>query len=149
MESTQQKFDSLIYKDFAAYQELSPGDKKFFDKLFDYLIYYGEISWSNNKLCELLGENESTLEKRLKRLEQAQLILREVSKQCFNGVWKTVDRIIRLNPFHFQFNFNSFAHRIFVDYLFHKQSEPILKRYLEMPYEEFIKAFGKVKVVTP
>ena len=118
-------------------------------KLFDYLIYYGEISWSNNKLCELLGENESTLEKRLKRLEQAQLILREVSKQCFNGVWKTVDRIIRLNPFHFQFNFNSFAHRIFVDYLFHKQSEPILKRYLEMPYEEFIKAFGKVKVVTP
>lgn len=149
MESTQERFDNLIYKDFVAYQKLSPGDKAFFDKLFSYLIYYGEITWSNNKLCELLGENESTLEKRLRRLEQSQLILREISKQCINGVWRTVDRIIRLNPFHFQFNFNSMAHRIFVDYLFHKQTEPILRKYLDMPYKDFIKAFGEVKVIIP
>lgn len=146
MESTQKRFDSLIYKDFVAYQELSPGDQLFFDKLFDYLIYYGEINWSNSKICVALGETESTLEKRLKRVEEARLILRETSKQYSHGVWRTVDRIIRLNPFHFQFDFNTMAHRIFVNYLFHKQTEPILNKYLEMPYDEFIKAFGKVKV---
>ena len=149
MESVQTKFDSMIYKDFVAYQELSPGDQLFFDNLFDVLIYLGPINWSNRKLSEMLGESESTLEKRLNRLEKAQLIWRETSKQCEHGKWKTVDRIIKLNPFHFQFDFNTMAHKIFCDYLFHKKTSPILAQYLKMPYDEFIKVYGKVKVVNP
>lgn len=147
MQTTRQKFDSLIYTDFIEYVELSPKDQVFFDKLFNYLIYHGEISWSNSKLCDMLGENESNLEKRLYRLEKAGLIERDVQKRCDNGVWKTVARNIRLNPFHFQFDFNSMAHRIFCNYIFHKQTEHILNKYLDMPYEEFIKAYAKVKVV--
>ena len=147
METTREKFESLVYTDFEEYINLSDGDKEFFDKLFKYLIYYGEINWSNKKLSELLGTSESTLEKRLKRLEKSQLILRETSKQCEYGKWRTVDRIIRLNPFYFQFDFNTMAHRIFCDYIFHQQTSYILKKYLDMPYEEFIKAYGKVKVV--
>ena len=69
MESTKERFDSLIYTDFESYIALSDGDKEFFDKLFKVLIYYGEINWSNRKLSELLGTSESTLEKRLSRLE--------------------------------------------------------------------------------
>ena len=147
METTREKFESLVYTDFEEYINLSDGDKEFFDKLFKYLIYYGEINWSNKKLSELLGTSESTLEKRLKRLEKSQLILRETSKQCEYGKWRTVDRIIRLNPFYFQFDFNTMAHRIFCDYIFYQQTSHILKKYLDMPYEEFIKAYGKVKVV--
>ena len=145
-ESTKSKFDRFIYKDSEEYQALSPGDQVFFDRLFNVLIYYGEINWSNKKLSEMLGESESTLEKRLNRLDKSRLIIREVSKQCDHGVWRTVDRVIRLNPFHFPFDFNSVAYRIFCNYLFHQQTEPILQRYLEMPYEEFIKVYGKVKV---
>ena len=147
MGTTKEKFDSLVYTDFEEYIALSDGDKVFFDNLFKYLIYYGEINWSNRKLSELLGVSESTLEKRLNRLEKSKLILREISKQCEYGKWRTVDRIIRLNPFHFQFDFNTMAHRIFCDYIFHQQTAHILKKYLDMPYEEFIKVYGKVKVV--
>ena len=147
MESTKEKFDSLIYTEFEEYMELSPGDKKFFDNLFSVLIYFGEINWSNKKLSEMLGESESTLEKRLSRLERSKLIIREVSKQCDFGKWRTVDRVIRLNPFHFQFDFNTMAHKIFCDYLFHTKTAHILSKYLEMPYDEFIKAYGKVRVV--
>lgn len=147
MTTTKDKFDSLIYTDFEEYINLSDGDKVFFDNLFKYLIYYGEINWSNRKLSELLGTTESTLEKRLKRLEKSQLILRETSRQLEYGKWRTVDRIIRLNPFYFQFDFNTMAHRIFCDYIFHQQTSHILEKYLNMPYEDFIKAYGKVKVV--
>lgn len=147
--TTMEKFDSLIYKDFESYMELSSSDQLFFDKLFDVLIYYGQINWSNKKISELLGESESTLEKRLNRLEKSQLILRETSKQCEYGKWRTVERLIRLNPFHFQFDFNTMAHKIFCDYHFHKKTESILDKYLSMDYNEFIKAYGKVKVVTP
>lgn len=145
METTREKFDRLIYQEFEAYQELSPGDKYCFDKLFEILMYQGSITWCNAKLSSYLSESESTVEKRLKRLEEAKLINREVSKQCINGVWRTTDRIITLNEYHFKFDFDTLAHRVFVDYLFHKQTEKILSRYLEMPYDEFINAFGKVK----
>ena len=91
MESTKERFDSLIYTDFESYIALSDGDKEFFDKLFKVLIYYGEINWSNRKLSELLGISESTLEKRLSRLEKSQLILRETSKQKEYGKWRTVE----------------------------------------------------------
>ena len=72
--------------------------------------------------------------------------MRETSKQCFNGKWKTVDRIIKLNPLNFQFDYNTMAHRVYVNYMFMKQTEKILNRYLAMPYDEFIKAFGTVVV---
>ena len=145
MESVKEKFDKFIYKDFIAYQQLSDGDKLCFDKLFEILMYQGSITWCNSKLASFLSESESTVEKRLKRLEDAKLIDREVSKQCINGVWRTVDRIIKLHQYHFNYDFESMAHRIFTDYLFHKQTSEILNRYLEMNYDEFIKTFGKVK----
>ena len=147
MESTKEKFDTLLYKDIEAYQELSPGDKLCFDKLFDILIYQGSITWCNAKLSAYLSESESTVEKRLKRLEEAKLINREVSKQCINGMWRTTDRIISLNEYHFEFDFKSMAHYIFKNYLFLKQSEKILNRYLEMPYKEFIEKYKNVRVV--
>ena len=146
METTKEKFDKMIYTDFVDYQNLSDGDKACFDKLFEYLIYHGTITWSNEKLSSILGETESTLEKRLNRLEKANMIMRETSKQCFNGKWKTVDRIIKLNPLNFQFDYNTMAHMVYVNYMFMKQTEKILNRYLAMPYDEFIKAFGTVVV---
>ena len=147
-ESTKSKFDKFIYKDSDEYQSLSPGDQLFFDKLFNILIYQGEIKWSNKKLSAMLGESESTLEKRLNRLDKSRLIIRETSKIREHGVYRTVDRVIRLNPFHFPFDFNSVAYRIFCNYLFHQQTEPILNKYLKMPYKEFVKKYGEVKVTT-
>ena len=146
METVREKFEKFIYKDFEAYQELSDGDKKCFDELFMILMYQGSITWSNQKLSSYLNESESTLEKRLKRLEEAKLITREVSKQCFNGEWRTVDRIITLNQYHFDFDFQSMAHLIFTQYLFYKQTTPILEKYLELPYEQFKEVFKNVKV---
>ena len=147
MESVKERFDKFLYKDLEAYEKLSDADQVFFDKLFSYLIYYGEINWSNRKLCDMTGENESTLEKRLKRLEKATLITREVSKQCINGVWKTVDRIIKLNPFNFEFDYNSMAHRIFVNYLFMQKTEFVMEKYLSMDFNDFKKVYGEIKVV--
>lgn len=147
METTRQRFDSLTYKDLIDYVNLSEGDKYCFDKLFNVLIFQGSINWSNQKLANILGEKESTLEKRLKRLEQARLIVRDANKiRDEFGIWHTVDRTIKLNPVNFQFDFDTMAHRIYTDYLFHKQTEEILDRYLDMPFEEFIKVFGKIKV---
>ena len=147
METVREKFDKFIYKDFIAYQELSDGDKKCFDELFMILMYQGSITWSNQKLSSYLNESESTLEKRLKRLEEAKLITREVSKQCdINGNWRTVDRIITLNQYHFDFDFSTMAHQIFTQYLFYKQTTKILEKYLELPYEEFKESFGGIKV---
>lgn len=147
METTRQRFDSLTYKDLIDYVNLTEGDKYCFDKLFNVLIFQGTINWSNQKLANILGEKESTLEKRLKRLEQARLIVRDANKiRDEFGIWHTVDRTIKLNPVNFQFDFDTMAHRIYTDYLFHKQTEEILDRYLDMPFEEFIKVFGKIKV---
>ena len=148
METTKEKFDKITsYESFERYEQLSPGDKQFFDKLFHILIYQGSINWSNKKLSDITGESESTLEKRLKRLEESRLLIRETSKVCEYGKWRTVDRIIKLNPFYFQFDFNSMAHKIYCDYIFHKQTEKILKKYLEMDFDKFIKAYGKIKVM--
>lgn len=147
METTRQRFDSLTYKDLIDYVNLTEGDKYCFDKLFNVLIFQGTINWSNQKLANILGEKGSTLEKRLKRLEQARLIVRDANKiRDEFGIWHTVDRTIKLNPVNFQFDFDTMAHRIYTDYLFHKQTEEILDRYLDMPFEEFIKVFGKIKV---
>ena len=147
MGTVRERFENFLYKDLEAYEKLSASDKVFFDKLFNYLIYHSEINWSNRKLCDLMGENESTLEKRLKRLEKATLITREVSKQCINGVWRTVDRIIKLNPFNFEFDYNSMAHRIFVNYLFMQKTEFVMEKYLSMDFNDFKKVYGEIKVV--
>ena len=145
--TTKEKFDTLIYNDFAAYQELSEIDRVFFDKLFNILIFEGKITWSNDKLASILQKSVSTLEKQLARLEKSGLILRESSRYCDHGIWKTAERIIRLSPAFFDFDFNSHAHRIYLDYLYYEQTRGILEKYLNMEYSEFIRAFGKVKVV--
>ena len=147
-ESTRERFNSLTYKDLISYINLSDGDKTCFDKLFNVLIFQGSINWSNQKLALVVGENESTLEKRLKRLEKAQLIIRDANKiRDEFGRWHTVDRVIKLNPVNFQFDFDTMAHRIYTDWLFHMQTGEILDRYLEMPFNEFMKVYGNIKVV--
>lgn len=144
--TTREKFDSLIYTDFSSYQKLTAGDQEFFDFLFNVLIVEGKINWSNEKLSKVTNIPESTVEKRLKRIEDAGLIIRESSKQHINGVWKTVDRIIRLSPEYFGFDFNTMIHRLFCDYIFYKRISKVLETVLELPYEEFKEKFGRVKV---
>ena len=145
--TTREKFESISYQDLVSYQDLSDNDKKFFDKLFKILIYNGSINWSNQKLAKTMNETLSTVEKRLKRLEQASLILRESSRQCEFGQWRTVDRVISLNPIYFEFNYKSLTHKIYCDYLFHQYISNVLDKYLEMDYEEFKKVFNKIEVV--
>ena len=144
--TTREKFDSLFYKDFASYQSLSPGDQEFFDFLFNVLIVSGKINWSNEKLSSIINTPESTVEKRLKRVETAGLIIRETAKQQIHGVWRTVDRIIRLSPEYFEFDFNTAAHKFFCDYIFYKKNWKIMQALLEMPYEEFKEKFGRAKM---
>lgn len=146
MATTREQFDSLIYTDFATYQALSETDRAFFDKLFYMLILNGKINWSNEKISKVFGEPVSTIEKRLKRVEQAELIIRENKKAQVEGVWRTVERIIRLSPDYFGFDFNSLAYRLFCDYLFYSKNMKILNEILEMDYGEFKERFGKLKV---
>lgn len=140
-------FDSLKYTDFVGYVELSEGDKNFFDKIFYLLILQGSITWSNEKLAYMLNDKISTVEKRLSRLEKAGLILRETSREKQNGVWRTVDRVIRLSPQYFSFSFNTHAHKVYCDYLYYQKIDSIFSKILEMDVDEFLKTFGKMKVV--
>lgn len=144
MSSVKAEFETFLYMNLPAYDALSDGDKLFFDKLFKVLIKDGQITWSNSKLAAVLIETESTLEKRLKRIEDTGLIIRETSRICEFGKWRTVDRIISLNPDLFPFNYNSTAHNLFLQWMYIQSIEPTLDKILEMDYEEFQKKFGKV-----
>lgn len=144
MSSVKAEFENFMYKNLPAYDALSEADKGFFDKLFKVLIKDGNISWSNNKLAAVLIETESTLEKRLKRIEDTGLIIRETSRICEFGKWRTVDRIISLNPDLFPFTYNSTAHQLFLQWMYIQSIEGVLEKILDMDYEEFQKKFGKV-----
>lgn len=146
MATAREQFDSLIYTDFATYQSLSEGDRDFFDRLFYMLILNGKINWSNEKISKVFGVPVSTVEKRLRRIEQADLIIRENQRAQVDGVWRTVERVIRLSPDYFGFDFNSLAYRLFCDYIFYTKNLNIINTILEMDYEEFKERFGKLKV---
>lgn len=144
--TVKEKFDSLIYIDNYNYQMLSEKDKLFFDRLFRLIIFNGELNWSNDKLSNVLQEPVSTIEKRLKRVEEAGLILRESSRQQFEvGRWKTTDRIIRLNPGIFEFDFKSVAFKLYRDFIYYEKIGDVLDKVGSMDYEDFLKKLGKVK----
>lgn len=143
--TVKEKFDSLIYTDNYNYQILSEKDKLFFDRMFRLIIFNGEINWSNEKLSNVLQEPGSTIEKRLKRVEDAGLIIRESNRQFEFGRWKTTDRIIRLNPEVFEFDFKSVAFKLFKDYIYYEKIGSVLERVSSMEYDEFLKLLGKVR----
>lgn len=143
--TVKEKFDSLIYTDNYNYQSLSEKDKLFFDRLFRLIIFNGEINWSNEKLSHILQEPESTIEKRLKRVEDAGLILREANRQRELGRWKTTDRVIRLNPGLFDFDFKSVAFKLFRDFIYYERVGSVLERIGNMEYDGFLKLLGKVR----
>lgn len=143
--TVKEKFDSLIYTDNYNYQMLSEKDKLFFDKMFRIIIFNGEINWSNEKLSNVLQEPESTIEKRLKRVEEAGLIIRESNRQFEFGRWKTTDRIIRLNPAIFEFDFKSVAFKLFKDYLYYEKIGSVLERISSLEYDDFLNLLGKVR----
>lgn len=143
--TVKEKFDSLIYTDNYNYQLLSDKDKLFFDRLFRLIIFNGEINWSNEKLSHVLQEPGSTIEKRLKRVEEAGLIIRESNRQFEFGRWKTTDRIIRLNPKLFEFDFKSVAFKLFKDYIYYEKIGNVLEKIGTVDYDQFIKELGKVR----
>ena len=143
--TVKEKFDSLIYTDIYNYQLLSENDKLFFDRLFKIIIFNGEIKWSNDKLSNVIQEPASTIEKRLKRVEEAGLIIRESSRQFEYGRWKTTDRIIRLNPGIFEFDFKSVAFKLFKDYLYYEKIATVLQKIGSMDWEQFRNKLGKVR----
>lgn len=141
---TQQEFFDNIsnFRCLDSYINLSEQDKAFFNDLFMVLIK-GPINWSNKKLSNFFRQPESTIEKRLKRLDKAKMIYRECSryKDQF-GEWKVADRIIKLHPKYFDFNYDAFTHKIYIDYLLYKEMPDTLKKLLNMDHEEF-KEFAK------
>ena len=101
-----------IYQDMQAYKNLRAGDQEFFDALFLPLLVYGDLTWSNEEIALNLKKDEgaepipiSTVEKRLRRLKEAKLIVRwnKRYQDKKNGVWITTERHLRLDPVLFVF----------------------------------------------
>lgn len=136
-------FDQLDYHEFAEFQSLTDNDKAYFDELYKILIIKGEITYSNAKLAEITNCKQSTLEKRLARIEKAGLIVREHAKQKdFDGTWRVVDRVIKLNPELFEFSFESVTHYMYCIYIFLQRITPSANKYFDMKYGDF-KEFSK------
>lgn len=93
-----------IYMEFKEYQELRESDQAFFDSLF-ILLYLKDINqeFSNKYLSSRLGMPVSTVEKRLRRLERAHLIMRFIARfKNKDGYW-TTGRTIKLDNITFAF----------------------------------------------
>lgn len=86
----------LLYADKAQYQELSTGDQLFFDWLFYQLIYSTNFDTTNKEIAKAYCMSESTLEKRLNRIDACGLIKREVTPYKLGNKWNNF-RVIRLN----------------------------------------------------
>ena len=92
-----------IYKNLDEYKNLRDSDKEFFDKLFPMLLYYDNDVYSNSYLCNRFNMPKSTLEKRLRRLDNVNLIHKWDEKERINGTWTTIARHIVLDPATFSF----------------------------------------------
>lgn len=92
-------FDKLkkIYMVDDGYQELSEDDKLFFDRLFTILWISEDCFYSNKFFAARFVIGESTVEKKLRRLERNHLILREIYRENNNGKWQS-QRRITLDP---------------------------------------------------
>lgn len=88
-----------IYKEFDSYQELDEATQNFFDQIFNILWIQETMNLKNSYLAERFGYSESTIQKKLKRLEEVNLITRQINRsQEPTGVWITT-RIVSLDPF--------------------------------------------------
>ena len=92
-------FDKLkkIYMVDDGYQELKDEDKTFFDRIFTLLWINEDIFYSNKYLALKFGYGESTIEKKLRKIERSFLIYREVYREQQNGKWIS-QRRITLDP---------------------------------------------------
>ncbi len=92
-------FDKLkkIYMVDDGYQELSEEDKNFFDRLFTLLWINEDIFYSNKYLAAKFGYGESTIEKKLRKIERSFLIYREIYRENQKGKWIS-QRRITLDP---------------------------------------------------
>ena len=91
-----------VYELLPEYQALHiEADKVFFDNIFLCLLIDKVVVRSNKELAARFNMSESTLEKRLKRLEDAKLIIRSNVKTHENGYWEVLERAIELDPFTF------------------------------------------------
>ena len=82
-----------IYMIDDGYQELSDEDKSFFDRLFTLLWISDDVFYSNEYLAIKFSMGKSTIEKRLRRMERAFLIHREIYRENNNGKWTSQRRI--------------------------------------------------------
>lgn len=87
-----------VYKDMPEYINLREEDKIFFDNLFILLLFNEDKVYSNKYLSQRFNIPLSTLEKRIKRLAQAKLIRRSISKVLKDGKWITSSRALELDP---------------------------------------------------
>lgn len=144
--TVQEVFDAVDYHNLEQYQTLSSGDQLFFDKLYKHLLINGEITWSNEKLASVLNCSESTMEKRLKRLDQAGLITRTRSNYLeYDGKWRTAERTISLNKEYFFFDFNSLIHKIYCDNFFYEQLGNSMDKVKKLPFKELKKMLKELK----
>lgn len=91
------------YEQFEEYQNLQNNDKKFFDNLFLLLVVSTNVEYTNKFLSYRFNMPISTVEKRLKRLEWAHLIVRSVIRiKKEDKYWVSV-RTIHLDPKTFAF----------------------------------------------
>lgn len=90
-----------IYSNLDCYKELRESDQEFFDNLFLLLLFKDANNELSNKfLSKRLDMPESTIEKRLRRLERAHLIIRYIAKTKKDDYWITF-RSIKLDSITF------------------------------------------------
>lgn len=89
-----------IYAQTDSYQSLNESDMNFFDAIFPVLWINGPVSYSNEFFGERFGYAKSTIEKKLRKIERAGLIVRDLTNNLDHdtGKWNTI-RIISLDPF--------------------------------------------------
>lgn len=93
-----------IYKDIPEYLGLGEEDRKFFDNLFILLLFNEDKAYSNKYLSQRFSIPLSTIEKRIRRLDRANLIKRKVVNELVdNSKWITKERTIELDPVTFAF----------------------------------------------
>ena len=87
-----------IYQETSNYQDLKEAERDFFDQIFNVLWISGEMNLTNKYIAERFGYSPSTIEKKLRRIERANLIYRQISRfKDENDRWQTL-RIITLDP---------------------------------------------------
>lgn len=87
-----------IYQNYDEYQLINEADQEFFDQLFSILWIEGHLNKKNEYLGARFGYQKSTIEKKLRHLERAHLIYRDVVRKHddITGRW-TTDRDIFLD----------------------------------------------------